>query len=145
MIRLLRLILLLCVVSLAVWIAGCEQRDQPVTADDLRILQRADEILSDEAKWNRHDDRTCGPEDKTWSLFCALQRASIEVMGKYEHRGAALQEVRFAIEDVTNGKEFEHRLMDYNNLPTTQFTDIKQVLNMATEKVAARLQEEKVN
>jgi hypothetical protein len=120
-----------------------EQRDQPVAKDDLLILKRADEILSDELKWNRKDDRTCKPEDKVWSLFCALQKASIEILGKYDHRRVALQEVRFAIEDVTKGKEFEHRLMDYNNLPTTQFKDIKQVLKAATEKVAAKLKEKK--
>ena len=120
-----------------------EQRDQPVTKDDLLILKRTDEILSDETKWNRKDDRTCKPEDKTWSLFCALQKASVEVLGKYDHRRAALQEVRFAIEDVTKGREFNHRLMDYNNLATTQFKDIKQVLKIATEKVAARLKEKK--
>jgi hypothetical protein len=134
---------LLCVAALVVWAIGCEQRDQPVSADDVRILQRADEILSDETRWNRQDDRTCEPEDTTWSLFCALQKASIEVLGKYDHRRAALQEVRFAIEDVTNGREFEHRLMDYNNLPETQFQDIKQVLKMATDRVTARLEEKK--
>jgi hypothetical protein len=106
-------------------------------------LKRADEILSDETKWNRKDDRTCRPEDKEWSLFCALEKASIEVLGKYDHRRAALQEVRFAIEDVTQGKEFEHRLMDFNNLPATQFKDVKKVLKMAAEKVAGKLKEEK--
>ena len=80
-------------------------------------------------------------DDKAWSLFCALQKASIEVLGKYDHRRVALQEVRFAIEDVTNGREFEHRLMDYNNLPTTHFKDIKQIVKMATEKVDTRLKE----
>src|SRR5215467_108925 len=123
--------------------SSSERRDQPVTKDDLLILKRADEILSDETKWNRKDDRTCRPEDKEWSIFCALEKASIEVLGKYDHRRAALQEVRFAIEDVTQGREFEHRLMDFNNLPTTQFKDIKNVLKMATEKVAAKLKEKK--
>src|SRR5215208_2078412 len=94
-----------------------EERRQPVTKDDLLILKRAREILSDETKWNRKDDRNCKPEAKAWSLFCALEKASIEVLGKYDHRRAALQEVRFAVEEVTKGKEFEHRLMDYNNLP----------------------------
>ena len=121
-----------------------EQRDQPVTKEDVLILKRADEILSDETKWNRKDDRTCRPEDKMWSLFCALQKASVEVLGKYDHRRVALQEVRFAIEDMTNGRKFNHRLMDYNNLPTTQFKDIKQALKIAIEKVAAKLKEKKL-
>ena len=120
-----------------------ERRDQPVDNKDLLILKRAGEILSDETKWNRKDDRTCKPDDKVWSLFCALEKASIEILGEYQHRRAAMQEVRFAIEDVTNGKEFEHRLMDYNNLPSTRFEDIKKVLKMAADKVSARLDEKK--
>lgn len=116
-----------------------EQRDQPVAKEDLQILQRADKILSSEAVWNRKDTRVCKPEDKTWSLFCALQKASIEVLGSYDHRRVALQEVRFVIEEVTKGKQFNHRLMDYNNLPGTKFKDIKKVLKMATDRVAARL------
>jgi hypothetical protein len=146
--RYLLLTLLLCFFSavtqaLAEDKPAYEQRDRPVTADDLKILKRADEILSEESMWNRKDDRTCKPNATTWSLFCALHQASIEVLGEYDHRRVALQEVRFAIEDVTKGKEFEHRLMDYNNLSTTQFKDIKLVLKMATDKVAARLKETK--
>ena len=121
-----------------------ERRDQPVTKDDLLILKRADTILSNEKKWNRKDTRDCNPEDTVWSLFCALQKASIEVLGKYDHRRAALQEVRFAVEDATKGKDFEHRLMDFNNLPTTQFADIKQVLRTAAERVRVRLKKKRV-
>jgi hypothetical protein len=32
--------------------------------------------------------------------FCVLEKASIGVRGKYDHRAAALQEVRFAIQDA---------------------------------------------
>src|SRR5262245_53332415 len=116
-----------------------EQRDQPVTAADLRILQRADEILSEPSKWDRHDDRVCSPEDRTWSLYCALQKACIEVLGEYQHRRVALQEVRFAVEEATKGMELEHRLMDFNNLPSTRFEDVKKVLATAMERVKARL------
>jgi hypothetical protein len=116
-----------------------EERDQPVTAEDLRILQRADEILSEPSKWDRHDDRVCAPEDRAWSLYCALQKACIEVLGEYQHRRVALQEVRFAVEEATKGMELEHRLMDFNNLPSTRFEDVKKVLATATERVKARL------
>ena len=116
-----------------------ERRDQPVTNEDLRILQRASQILASSAVWNRHDTRICNPADKTWSLFCALEKASLEVLGEYRHRDVALQEVRFAVEDATKGQEFEHRLMDYNNLPSTKFEDIKQILKVATDRVSGRL------
>jgi len=115
-----------------------ERRDQSVTDEDLRILQRADKILASAAAWNRHDTRVCNPMDRTWSLLCALDKASLEVLGEYRHREVALQEVRFAVEDATKEIEFRHRLTDYNNLPSTKFEDIKRVLKVATDRVAAR-------
>jgi N-acyl-D-amino-acid deacylase len=118
-----------------------EQRDQPVTAEDLRILTKAAELLKDESVWNRADDRQCEDDEKTGkrSLFCALQKACIDVLGKYDHRRVALQEVRFAVEDATRGQDFEHRLRDFNNLPTTRLADIKAVLEVATGRVKSRL------
>lgn len=136
---------LLCFVLAALF--GCttaavpayEDRDQPVSIKDLEILDRADALLANESAWNRNDTRDCPPDAKSLSLFCALQQASIEVLGAYDHRRAALQEVRFAIEDVTRGREFEHRLMGYNNLPETQFSDVKRILVAAKARVSARL------
>jgi hypothetical protein len=129
-----------------------ESRNQPVTADDLRILRRADALLGDASVWNRHDDRVCD-DDETGgrrSLFCALQRADREILGEYQHRNVALQEVRFAIQDATRDRHMTiralrrfslpHRLMDFNNLPETRFEDVKQVLRVASERIAARLE-----
>ena len=116
-----------------------ERRDRSVTEEDLRILRRAAEILSDESAWNRRDNRVCEQDDTSWSLFCALHKASIETLGEYQHRRVALQEVRFAIEDVTGGERFEHRLRDFNN--TRTFAEVHQVLAMATERVESRLRD----
>ena len=78
-----------------------ESRDQPATADDLRILRRADALLGDASVWNRHDDRVCDDDEASGkrSLFCALQKADREILGEYQHRNVALQEVRFVIGD----------------------------------------------
>jgi len=130
-----------------------ESHEQPVTEADLRILQRADALLKDPASWNRHDDRVCIDDEATGkrSLFCALQKADTEVLGTYQHRNVALQEVRFAVEDATRDRQTKmmldalrhfglpHRLMDFNNLPDTRFEDIHSVLRVATTRVAARL------
>jgi hypothetical protein len=118
-----------------------ERRDRPVTADDLRIVARARSLLQNERLWNRNDDRECVDDEAAGkrSLFCALQKATIEVLGEYDHRRVALQEVRFAIEDATRGQAFEHRMMDYNNLPTTTLKDVWQALDIATERMRARL------
>ena len=118
-----------------------ERRDQSVAEEDLQILIRADEILFDDTVWNREDDRNCKDDELVGrrSLFCALQKACIEVLGAYDHRRVALQEVRFAIVETTDGQKFAHRLRDYNNLPDTQFDDIKRILLVARENVSVRL------
>jgi hypothetical protein len=116
-----------------------EQRGQPVDENDVRILDGAAALLADESRWNPHDTRECEAKATTLSLFCALQKASVEVLGQYDHRRVALQEVRFAIEELSGGREFEHRLMDFNNLPETSIGDVRKVLAIARARVAERL------
>lgn len=119
----------------------------PASLNDLRTLERAAELLSSEAVWNRSDDRQCADDESMnkRSLYCALQRASADSYGSHDptrvadHRRVALQEVRFAVEEATRGRELNHRLMDFNNLPETTFADIQRVLARATERVRARL------
>ncbi len=134
--------------GLALTVPGChgqahdataeeERHDLPVTAEDVRILQRADAILSSEAVWNRADTRECPGSATTFSMFCALQKATIEVIGHYDHRRAALQEVRFVIEE--RGREYEHRLMGFNNDPATSFAEMKRVLGLARERIEKRV------
>jgi hypothetical protein len=111
----------------------------PVTKTDLQIVKRAREILDSESKWNRADNRVCPAQAKTVSLYCALQMATIEVAGKAEHRGAALQEARFVIDEIVADRNYEHRLMNYNNDPTTTFADIQEVLRITESLITLRL------
>jgi hypothetical protein len=110
-----------------------------VTKADLEIVKRAREILDSESKWNRADNRICPAEAKTVSLYCALQMATIAVGGKAEHRGAALQEARFVIDEIAADRNYEHRLMNYNNDPTTTFADIQEVLRITEGLITLRL------
>jgi hypothetical protein len=136
-----------CIVILWLLVGGLrflwlERRNQAVTVEDLHILERADVFLKDESAWNRKDDRQCD-DDKArgqWSLSCALDVACIEELGHYDHARAALQEVRFVVEEVTHGRQFEGRLMGFNNLPETRFDDVKHVLRIARERVQERLE-----
>jgi hypothetical protein len=115
----------------------------PVTEADLRIVARAREILNSPSKWNRADNRECPPSARTVSLYCALEKATDEVAHAFEHRGAAMQEARFVIEDVSvKGREYDHRLMDYNNDPSTTFADIQKVLRFLQIRLEERLREE---
>jgi len=115
----------------------------PVTKADVKIVQRAREILSSPDQWNRAGNRRCPAGAKTFSLYCALEKATDEVSGDFKHRGAAMQEARFVIDDVApNRKEYHHRLMDYNNDPTTTFADIQKVFRLLEDRIAKRLEEE---
>ena len=111
----------------------------PVTKVTLQILKRARAILDSPSKWNRADNRECPTDAKTFSLYCALQMATIEVGGKAEHRGAALQEARFVIDEIAADRNYEHRLMNYNNDPTTTFADIQEVLRITESLITLRL------
>jgi len=92
---------------------------------DREIVKRAAAILSSEAVWNRADTRECSPSDKTWSIYCAMEKATIEVTGGFHHRRPALQVVRKIVEERSANKPYKHRLMDYNNDPATQFADVQ--------------------
>ena len=41
---------------------------------DREIVKRAAAILSTESNWNRNDNRRCLPTDKTWGIYCAMER-----------------------------------------------------------------------
>jgi len=115
----------------------------PVNDNDLKILRRASAILNRSSKWNRNDDRDCPKEVRTFSLFCALHKASVEVNGEFDHRLGALEEVRRTVEAFSQGKSYEHRLMGYNNDHSTKFSDIKKVLRTTEQRVQSQLREAK--
>ena len=115
----------------------------PVTLADLQIVQRARRLLESAAKWNRADNRKCPADAKTFSLYCALETATIQSGGTFEHRGAALQEMRFVIDEITAERNYDHRLMDYNNDPATTFADIQEVFRITESLMTLRLKANK--
>jgi hypothetical protein len=130
----------LALVGVAIAACGRDASKTPAAstaADDLRILDGARRRLADERHWNRNDNRECPAGAQVWSLYCALHDASIEVLGVYDHRRLALEEVRAAIEAVTD-EDFQHRLMDFNNRPSTTLADVHRVIEMARERIASK-------
>jgi hypothetical protein len=113
--------------------------EPPTESINTQILNRAAKLLADEAHWNRADTRQCPPNATMFSLYCALRRATEEVLGESSHRTAAMEEVRTLIEARLAGRNYEHRLMGYNNDPTTKLSDILSVLKAATERLDRRL------
>jgi hypothetical protein len=130
-----------------------ESKDQdarpPVTKVDLEIAKRARALLRSESSWDRadrphiNDDPTtnCQPNAKQMSLYCTLEQATVQVSGKFDHRGAVMQEARFVIEEVEPDwdKKCHHLLVDYNNDPHTTFQDIQKVLQSIEGRIAGRL------
>jgi len=102
---------------------------------DRKIIQRADAILSSDAVWNRADNRRCPATATTWSIYCALERATIEVTGGFHHRRPALELVRVIVEDRTKGRNYDHRLMDYNNDKSTHLSDVRSLFAEALARV----------
>lgn len=137
----------LTLAAIAILAVGIHAQDDsnvrpPVSKADIDIVKRAREILNSPAVWNRADDRRCPADEKTFSLYCALEKATREVSAHFEHRGAAMQEARFVIEDIAPKRDYEHRLMGYNNDPTTTFADIQRLFSLLETRIAARLRDE---
>ena len=106
---------------------------------DIRIIQRAEALLSDEKVWNREDNRICPPNPQKWSLFCALQQATEEISGGVHYRQPALQMVREVLNEVGGTRLGKHRLMDYNNHPDTTLAEVHSLLRTAEARLEKRL------
>jgi len=119
-------------------------REREVSELDLRIIKKAKAILRNENNWNKNDDRLCFHDEK-WSLFCALAKASVELGEKYKHRRVAMQETRITINDNYSYRWTRHQLMDFNNHQSTNFEDIKRVLNETLRRLEIRFEKQKHN
>jgi len=107
----------------------------PVTKEDLKTIQLAKSLLSEEKYWNKEDDRNCEDDlaNKSYSLYCALRVASLEIENRYNHRNAVLQKLRHLIEIKYPNKKWNHRLMYYNNMEETTYEDIVNILEEIEE------------
>jgi hypothetical protein len=92
---------------------------------DRRIVRVAATILSTTAVWNRADDRKCPKNARTWSIYCAMVKATIQITGGFQHRRPALEVVREIVDERAAARNYKHRLMDYNNDPTTRLSDVQ--------------------
>jgi hypothetical protein len=107
----------------------------PATPDDIKIMDRALELLSSQAIWNKNDNRMCPPNPDKWSLFCALTQATVEVSGGVHYRQPAHEKVREVLNEVGGDRVKTHRLMDYNNHPDTTLDDVRNLLFNAKSRI----------
>ena len=114
------------------------ERAAALADNDLKIVRAARQLLSSAEVWNRSDNRQCPPRAKTISLYCALEVATQQVTGTFEHRGTAMDDVREVIEKQLAQREYAHTLMGYNNDPATTFADLGRVFDLAERRIASR-------
>lgn len=103
----------------------------PPNSMDVAILRRAKTLLADASNWDRQDDRQCTPAKPKLSLYCALREASISASGGFHHRRPALEIVRRLVDARSAGRDYRHRLRDYNNDPRTSLADIQTLFDEA--------------
>ena len=127
--------------ELSVGQVNTENQNPEFDSIDLKILKRANFILSEESRWNKQDDRQCDDDiaNEKYSLFCVLYKASMDITGEYIHRRPAIQIVRFTLEKYENGRVENHRLMDWNNHADTTFEEVKIILKESIDVVEKEL------
>ena len=120
------------------------KRDLVFDTVDIQIVVRANEILSDDSKWSKADDRKCldDIDAKKYSLFCELYKASLDIVGEYNHRKPGLQQVRWIIGDKYRNRLDNHRLMNFNNHPDTTFDEIKSLLAESLKIIIEKIRED---
>jgi len=108
-------------------------------AVDRRIVARAAGILSNASVWNRADDRKCPAAATTWSIYCAMEKATDDVTGGIDHRRPAMEVVREIVDDRSAGRNYDHRLMDYNNDSRTTLADVASLFAEALKRMDDRI------
>jgi hypothetical protein len=106
-------------------------QEVPPSALDWEIIKLADSLLSSDSVWNKFDNRKCSPTATKLSIYCAMERATIQVTGGFHHRRPALELVREIVEQRTIGRHYHHRLMDFNNDPSTTLEDVHDIFKKA--------------
>lgn len=130
------LVIFLAIAAFIVYVM-VTNRPLPQNEHDVPIIERTIELLSSQDNWSNQDTRECSADQTQLTLYCALWQASHDVSGGFEHRAAALQQVRYAIDRSKPDTEYAHRLMDFNNDPEVTLDDLHAMLNEALENLRA--------
>jgi hypothetical protein len=112
----------------------------PVTANDLRIVERAAKLLSSPESWSRVDTSDCVPGATKLSLRCTLAKAAEEITGRVDDQSAAMQEARATVTLVA-ARDYGSRLSDYNDDPATTFADLQEFLRIVRNRLIRRTSE----
>jgi hypothetical protein len=110
-------------------------KEVPPSALDREILERAAQIINSDAVWNRADNRKCPAAATTWSIYCAVEKAEFELTGGFHHRRPAGELVREIVDERVKDRNYNHRMMDYNNDPATHLEDVRTLFAEAIARI----------
>jgi hypothetical protein len=118
----------------------CPPPPQPsITALDLKIVDRAREILGSPAKWNKNDKQECPAGQKTLGIFCAFKQASEETIGEWNEVSPVMREARQLVDSLAK-KQYNARLVDYNNDPDVTFADLQSFFRILHDRLSRRVE-----
>ena len=126
---------------------SCWRPELRFTDQDLRIVDRAHELLSPSGVWDSQDrPGTCPPPGNRYTLRCALRKATSDVTGMASDNEnqdpAAVAEVTYSVIDRLGNRERLFGgppLIVYNNRPETTVADVIGLFNEARQKIQTDL------
>jgi len=107
-------------------------------ASDLKILQKADVLLSDSSKWNNKQEYwNCDNDiaNEKYSIYCALYKACMEVNGKVTNEESAMEIILYTIKKYENRRVIKYPEKDWNNHPDTTFEEVKKIFKESIDEV----------
>ena len=110
-------------------------RQRAPSEEDLKVIDRAKEILSSEDKWSKKCTRKCSPNADEYSIFCAMMKAQGDVLSSVHYRQPAMQAFREVLNTVGKGRFDKHRIQDWNNHPDTTFTEVQDLLDQTRSRL----------
>ncbi|OSZ77488.1 hypothetical protein CAP36_13985 [Chitinophagaceae bacterium IBVUCB2] len=117
-------------------------RLNPPSENDVAILRRTAQYLSDSTKWDRNDNRVngrgaCPLNSEKLTLFCALNKASVDILGGF-FGGWSFQTLGESIWRI--GEQAQHPMQSFNNDPKTTFNQLRAVLEDAIKRLTEQVQ-----
>lgn len=109
------------------------------SSKDIQVIEIAQKFLNGGQSWNRADNRECPENEADVSLYCSLLQASEQVMGKPYHRQPAMQVIREIIGNRWPDRYSNHRLMEFNNHPSTSFSDLAELFKQAKHEISENM------
>jgi hypothetical protein len=112
---------------------SCARPELHFTADDIALLDRADQLLAAPERWTRDEPRPC-PADAAAALGlgCAVERAA-----RGGHAHAAVEDLRYEVGPIADDVRLGQRLRAWNNAAGRSFAEVKALLARERERARA--------